>query len=216
MEQNNVLMEFKKAVDGLSGSPQEVYSSVWKSISEQEKNSQYNCFVFFMQEMNRPKINPISSTPETLNEGQSSLPVMPQVLQITDRIISTLTKTDLPIEEFYNALWEKINDSLLFPDDDSKAEFLFCLSIDQRIPYYQLGLGMEMQDPEFLNIANSITPVLKKAHFVVFRRLPQKTQEASLLMDLAEEINDYKKKVVFWAIVTTYIRARENVLKPLG
>lgn len=124
-----------------------------------------------------------------------------EIFRLESRIVSTLIKKNIDPDSYYEELLEKLNDESLFPDNESKILFFACLWIDSRTPYYQIVQSCEMEDEEFRQYLAELRHELKKADFYINRGSLQRTQQASLLMDIAEEISDAREKAVFWAEV---------------
>ena len=91
----------------------------------------------------------------------------------------------------------------MFPDEDEQIYFLFCLCKSNLIPYFQLDDGISMENDEYRDRLKKMSVLLKKADYIMYAPLEQKTQRASLLMDLAQQITDQRDKTVFWAYTLT-------------
>lgn len=116
------------------------------------------------------------------------------------RILSNLIKKNVTEAEFYDDLWNRLQDDILSADRESKNVLLVRFWVDPRTPYYQLDKGCTMDNDEFGAAVEAIDAHIKKALFIIHAGLPQKTQKASLLMDLAEEIKNPRERAVFWAV----------------
>lgn len=131
--------------------------------------------------------------------------------RLVNRIIVNLVRQRLSEESFYEHLWNKISDDTLIPDQKAQVAFLICLWIDPRIPYYQVGDGCSMENAEFTRIRNEVWPVIKKADFILSIPFAQRTQRASLIMELADKLKDERERAVFWACVITHLS--ENTIQ---
>ena len=118
-------------------------------------------------------------------------------------IVTNLSKQNSSEKEFYHKLWEKIQDNILFPDEDAQIYFLSCLWKSNLIPYYQLDEGIRMENEEYRDRIKKLGDILKKADYIIYAQLEQKTQRASLLMNLANGLEDERDKTVFWAYTLT-------------
>ena len=118
-----------------------------------------------------------------------------------NRTLSNLIKKNVTEAEFYDDLWNRRQDDILSADREFKNVLLVRFWVDPRTPYYQLDEGCTMNNDEFSAAVKDINAYIEKAHFIICAGLPQKTQKASLLMKLAEEIKDPRERAVFWALV---------------
>ena len=66
-----------------------------------------------------------------------------------------------------------------------------------------------MDNDEYRERIQKLAPELKKASFIIYSGLQQKTQRASLLMALADKIEDDRQRVVFWSCVISKITNQE-------
>ena len=66
-----------------------------------------------------------------------------------------------------------------------------------------------MDNDEYRERIQKLAPELKKASFIIYSGLQQKTQRASLLMSLADKIEDDRQRAVFWSCVISKITERE-------
>ena len=103
-------------------------------------------------------------------------------------------------KKFYQELWKRFCDTLLISDRYQRAYFLLRTWLDPRIPYYRLGLGLRMDDETFQACVQQVELPFKKTRFAMNAGYPQKTQKASILMEIADAIPDQKQRVVFWAL----------------
>ena len=69
-----------------------------------------------------------------------------------------------------------------------------------------------MENDEFERINSELSEAIKKARFIVYVGIQQRTQRASLLMDLAEEIQDPRQRSVFWSVVFSMLLQKDMVL----
>ena len=127
-----------------------------------------------------------------------------QAQTLLNQVVSSLIKKNVSEEDFYEELQEKYRDETLFDSSSKRACFLLTVWIDQRIPYYHLHEGCKMENEEYRELQTKILNQLKTAKFIVYRGGLQKTEQASLLMELAQTITDERERAVFWATVSSY------------
>ncbi len=182
-------------------------SAVWSLILDKDEEERERYFTFFLRDVDLFDMNIEDESQEKLNELQDSFL---KVKDLERRIIKSLISKNPTEENFYRHLWEKINDSLLFPNPTSQISFLACLWSDIRIPYFQLEEGLLMDNERYQAILEELSPYIKKVNFILSTDLKQRTQRASLLMKIAEEINDKENVTVFWAYILSRVTFNIN------
>lgn len=181
---------------------------IWRSILAQEQGAQEQYFFTFLHEVSLDDVG-ATDWKQYFSKEAVSL-IRNDITQLGNRIVENLVQQRLPEEMFYKSLWDKICDNTLLPDQAAQTAFLACLWTDPRIPYYQVEEGCTMDNDEFDRITEKIWPILKKVYFILSIQLAQKTQRASLLMKLADEIDDEKERTVFWAYVIAVLRGSSH------
>ncbi len=116
-------------------------------------------------------------------------------------LVQELIFQDAEENYFYDELWRRLSDTLLVSSSAQKAAFLNWLWLDPCIPYYQLGLGITMDEEMYSDIVEQLYPQRRKLVFVLNVGYPQRTQKVSILMKLADELSDDKQRIVFWSLV---------------
>lgn len=174
-----------------------ICAAVWEFILSQNEKEQRAYFSVFLSQIYIETLH-IGDTNEFLSDDANEK-ITEDIYSLVNRVVANLVRQRLPEELFYENLWEKINDETLLPDRRAQISFLMRLWLDPRIPYYQVGEGCTMEDDEFACIRDAVWPVMKKAFFILAIPFSQKTQRMSLLMELADGLEDYKAKAVFWA-----------------
>lgn len=102
-------------------------------------------------------------------------------------------------------------DEVLVSDDCQKACLLLYMWLDPRIPYFQLGPGVSMDDDTYRACVQELELPYKKMLFAMYAGYPQKTQKASVLLKIADEIPDKNNRIVFWSL--TISRLESKILK---
>lgn len=180
----------------------ETCSAVLQFISAQEEYKRLSYFTSFLQ--NGKFFDLPVENPETFLSEEVKSRITGDVKSLCARILENLIKENVPEEDFYKKLWEKLCDNTLLSDNAAKTAFLTCLFLDARLPYFHLEEGLSMDNDTFQATFDNIQPQLRKAYFILAAPFKQKTQRASLLLELADEL-DGDEKVVFWAIVISYL-----------
>lgn len=150
-------------------------------------------------------------TEEFLQIDSARKAELQEFLSLESRVVSNLAQSRVSVEEFYRSLWEKLNDDTLIADRNGRTAFIFFLRIDSRIPYFELGEGCVMEDEKYKALVDKIQPAIAKGSFILSANLKYKTQRASLLMDVARELESEEERIVFWAVLLGRFRAVQHL-----
>jgi hypothetical protein len=112
-------------------------------------------------------------------------------------IIDFLSNCGYKKEEYYNKLWEALTYYLNDKSDIEKGISLFAVLLDKRTPYYAVRPGMRMSNDQYKVLTERIMPQLDKTIFVLNLSNSQKTETASQILDIIEEIKDREEKAVY-------------------
>lgn len=126
---------------------------------------------------------------------------------IVNGIIKAFIKRKYESEiEFYEELWKTIT-SALFNDAKAKAFALYYALIDKRLPYYVVGDGLKMKNSEFIERQHNLVEQIRKLKFILFNDdlFEQKTQKATLLLDIINSAEDINDRVVLFTYVISDI-----------
>ncbi len=123
-------------------------------------------------------------------------------------ILGNLIKQKPEVAKFYLDLWEEITRKTLFATDLDTVAAITYLCSSSRIPYYKLSDGLKMDDEEFARIAKDSIEYLRKMLFVLSVGYEQRTEVASLLMSVLDEVKDYNTKVVLFANLMSFCEIR--------
>ena len=125
--------------------------------------------------------------------------------EVVDAMFEQLLEKNLPEEDFYTKLWEMINQSPTFEDENAKIFAFFYIWIDVRIPYYQLDNGLAMSNEEFRELSDSLITNIQKARFIMRTTMfKQRTSRASVLLDLLDSVSEEKERVVLMAHILSF------------
>lgn len=186
---------------------------VWDFILTLDGDTGEKYFSVFLEQIDVQDMIDIENLQNFLSCDEF-LTISPDISNLANRILENLIPQRVSQEAFYETLWEKIGDTSLLPNRSDQIAFLACLKIDPRIPYYQIGEGCTMGNEEYGKIVKKIKPDLNRAGFILFAPIRQKTQRASLLMELADGLQDEREKIVFWADVIARSRSISREKEP--
>lgn len=166
------------------------------------------------------KANSIKSSHEKVAKIEISEVLYDDLIKQYGNVVDTLFEQilfkNLPKEQFYSQIWERIISSPVFEDKQGKAFALYYIWIDVRIPYFQLEDGLSMSNDEFRELTESLMTDIIEARFIM--RTPffsQRTARASVLLDLLNNISDRKKQAVLMSHILSFSMPDEEALKEL-
>ena len=97
-----------------------------------------------------------------------------------------------------------------------KAFALFYIWVDIRLPYYVLDDGIKMSDDDYQDICQKLSEDIKKARFILHVPTEQKTDRASIIVKLPEELQDDKEKAVLMAHILKLSDHSDMILNRLA
>ena len=124
-----------------------------------------------------------------------------ELTDLEKRIVSNLIDSNIEESAFYSELCTKLGDDTLLSSIEDKAIFLALLWEDPQIPYYQLEEGRVMDNKQYGTIISKIRDPLDKAFFILNAKLHYKTQRSSLLIKVANTLENEDERIVFWAVL---------------
>lgn len=143
-----------------------------------------------------------------INEAKVSHETNKRLREMERTLVKELIFKDVPEDYFYDELWRRLSDTLLVSSSEQKAAFLNLLWLDPCIPYYQLGIGVQMDEEKYRDIVEQLYPQRSKIAFVMNAGYPQRTQKVSILMKMADELPSVDERIVFWSIVLGWLENR--------
>lgn len=214
MEQSNIKLEFKEKFGTYSGSRFEICYDIYTGLMSNNEEDRiellsYACNNFGITASDgsfSPCCSGISqSEVSDLRDeyGQA-------VDTLLDALLQKAIKANMSADEFYENVWKLIIQNPIFSTEKEKAFALYYTLIDARIPYYPISPGMEMNNSEFKALIEECEEAIQKARFVLAVDFPQKTMEASNLVDILLSQDDYKKQVVIMSRIVLELRDRNK------
>ena len=108
---------------------------------------------------------------------------------IIEKIVDNLIKQNVGEDEFYNLLWEQMQNEVLFPSEDS------------HLPPVEM-----MDDDDYMESIQRIKVDYQKALFAINYGYAQKTQMAEQILNIATEIESSQDRIVFVANILGYYK----------
>ena len=128
--------------------------------------------------------------------------------KMIDGALETLLRKNLPCSEFYKELWDFIEHNTILTEKKQKAFAVYYTWIDIRLPYFELPEGIKMDNEIYQEKLEEMEPLLKKMRFILYTPMEQKTERASRIMQVLDEMKDEEDKAVMMAQVLGMIERR--------
>lgn len=216
MEQSNIKLEFKEKFSKYSGSRFEICYDIYTGLMSNKEEDRiellsYACNHFGITDSDG-SFSPCGSG-ISQNEVSDLRDEYGQTVDtLLDALLQKAIRVNMPTDLFYKDVWNLIIQNPIFGTEHEKAFALYYILIDTRIPYYPIRPGMEMNNSEFKTIIRECEEAIQKAKFVLAVDFPQKTMEASNLVDIILSQDDYKKQVVVMSKIVLELRDRNKRL----
>lgn len=130
--------------------------------------------------------------------------------QLIESVINMLSLDGLKTNDYYNALFDIL---LKLCSEKTAAEKGLCLYNviwDDRSPYYEVKKGVALSESEYRDVLKIIEPQLRKMTFVLNLSHSQRTEEASQLLNLIDELETREMKTVFLAQLLKTSRKKDE------
>jgi len=185
-----------------------------KLLEENMETAQQG-FQYFLTHVSLPNYNNPDEIPEEffdIDEDEIDEATQTRISGMEFQIVKELIFKDVLEDTFYEEIWKRASDPLLLSDIYQKSFFLLRMWLDSRIPYYQLGLGIDMDNQTYKDYVQQVKLPYQKMVFAMNAGYPKRTQKASILLKIADEIQDQKSRIVFWSLT---IGRLENIIVKL-
>lgn len=121
-----------------------------------------------------------------------------------ERELFDLVRKNLPEEEFYRRLWLYISTTIAQEGFDMGVVALFRCTVLSTLPYVYLDPAkmVEMEKDEFAEIFETLSPTaIHEMRCILSSDLDQRTEQASLMLDLLDRYEGKKRVVLMAAIL---------------
>lgn len=216
MEQSNIKSEFKQKFGTYSGNRFEICYDIYNGLMSNNKEDRiellsYACNHFGITDSDG-SFSPCGSGISQSEVSDLKDEYGQTVDTLLDALLQKAIKANMSAELFYENVWNLIIQNPIFSEEKEKAFALYYILIDARIPYYPINPGMEMNNAEFRSLIEECEEAIQTAKFVLAVDFPQKTMEASNLVDIILSQDDYKKQVVVMSRIVLELRDRNKRL----
>lgn len=129
--------------------------------------------------------------------------------KLVDTHMEELQKQNLPEKDFYTQLWTFISESSVLPNEKARIIALFDCAIDKRLPYFKLDRdrALSMENEEYQKVCKEIgDDTFAKLEFILNGDFDQKTEQASLVVQMMDKMQDYTKRCVFLTRIISHYK----------
>ena len=196
-----IINELKDSIRPSSSNLCQVCRDIWTFISSKKEVERPEYLKTFLTDFRRAK-DFLKDPPETFytlewrNQQNEE-----ELTDLEKRIVSNLVDSNIEETTFYGELCIKLRDDTLLSSIEDKAIFLALLWEDTRIPYFHLEEGRVMENEQYGAIISKVQEPLDKAFFILNAKLRYKTQRSSLLLKVANALENEDEQIVFWAVL---------------
>ena len=123
-----------------------------------------------------------------------------------DRKIMDCIEQKVCPELFYKQIWSSIQSKEFFATKRERALALFTLADNRLIPYRNVGIGISVSKDEYNEIYDKISEKhLPDTRYILEVPYDQKTQRASLIVDMLDSLDSIKERAVLLSVVMNQI-----------
>lgn len=175
-------------------------------IDEAPENEKVDLFKTFLLEFRNTPTDGEMELPITINKEEEQM-LKNRYGRMINAYLEVLIERNLPEGFFYSELWRYITDSNVFCDAKGSIIALYMCALDKRLPYYDLDKSKAVKmDQEtymmYLNIIGDDT--LAKMEYILNGDWEQKTEQASMVLELLGKYDDVNTKTVFLSRIISH------------
>ena len=135
--------------------------------------------------------------------------------KVLSSLIAKSYKEGYSSREFYERLWKSYINSEIISSEVEIAFAIYYTIIDNKIPYFTLEPGLQMDNVVFGNYLDSHKELQSKIRFILNHGFDQKTEEASLLVKELSGLETLEEQVIGMVIILSTLRDEQKRLKRL-
>ncbi len=197
----SIINELRDSINPSSTNLSQACRDIWIFISSQTEEKRPEYLKTFLTDFRSEK-DFLKDPPEDFDKLEwGDQQNEEELTDLEKRIVSNLIDSNIEESAFYSELCTKLGDDTLLSSIEDKAIFLALLWEDPQIPYYQLEEGRVMDNKQYGTIISKIRDPLDKAFFILNAKLHYKTQRSSLLIKVANTLENEDERIVFWAVL---------------
>lgn len=126
---------------------------------------------------------------------------------LVDSRMMELQNQELSDREFYTRLWSFLRDDPVFPNEKARIVAMFICASDQRMPYFKLDKDqmLSMDKEEYAAAMKDLGEhLLAKLEYILRADFDQNTEQASLIVQMMDQVPDHKLRCVLMSRVLAY------------
>ena len=124
-----------------------------------------------------------------------------KVKPTVDMILENLAMKELSEETFYTILLKNLQNDTLFAQPVDKDCALYTVINSTKVPYYELPIVSKMSDDDFVQYRELVSPLFRKAYFIINRGYTQFTQVSAQLLEVLDEVKDEEQRTVLLSMI---------------
>lgn len=124
---------------------------------------------------------------------------------LVDGYIDYLISEDLQEDLFYQHLWDFIHNTTFFHNENESMIAFILIFWNPLIPYFYFPVGVRMENEEFRECLKKLDQQQHKLYFILQRNYLQKTERASVLLSVLDEVADVKRRSVLLARLLDWV-----------
>lgn len=196
----------KNLIDNFEGEIVDLCFEILKNTSNKEAVFEYTCINL----LRKPEKGTIDIqkyfTQEEMDSYESlyGSTINGLIKMSANKCNSDIISKDL----FYSDLWQSFCKN--FTTDKELAFAFYYTVIDSAIPYQYLGKTLTMSDERFQQLSKENKLYIDKIKYIKNNRMTQRTEDASLLLNCLDEIDDREVKVVVLAHALSILGTRAS------
>ncbi len=204
-------------LENAKGNPLDIYATLYQEyLLGSEKPSAV------LQQILQFCAHPVGSedddSPEIMSNEQEWA-IKRNYYTLAREIVRMLAKNNLSVEKFYEKLYIQIFASELFPDNAHVKIVLLKLLAEELpiLPYFQASELLSMTNEDYQDAVNRVDAQVTQALHMLNRNFDSRTEEASQLCRIADEILNKEDQVVYWSMLVSILKEGARQLEgPVG
>lgn len=134
------------------------------------------------------------------------------ILPVVKKIVDNLVSENLDEDQFYEELFTKICDDILFAEEVEIICAITAVILNPKIPYFKLGKAVQMDNDKYQEISLNLHAEISKAYFVLQYGYAQKTELASQLYNIVKAQKKDEERIVLIANILGFYNSQMKLL----
>lgn len=134
------------------------------------------------------------------------------ILPVVKKIVDNLVSENLDEDKFYEELFTKICDDILFTEEIEIICAITVLILNPKIPYFKLGKAVKMDNDKYQEMSSNLHSEISKAYFALQYGYSQKTELASQLYNIVKAQKKDEERIVLIANILGFYNSQMKLL----